>query len=416
MQLELVTIGDELLLGFTIDTNAAHLARVLGDLGVQIVRRATCGDDPENIGAAVGDALNRTGAVITSGGLGPTADDQTKPAIARLFGREMRLDPDALDVLERRWKTLGRSGSMPESNRQQAMIPEGATVLHNNHGSAPGIWLEDAAGRWVAMVPGVPREMRGMLADTIVPRLRARLGERGTVIRSRTLRTTGIAESAVADRLSASPRTVAGLPLAYLPGADGVDLRLTARDLPADEADRRLAEGIAFLRDVVGRHAYAEGDTDLSAVILDLCRQKRLRLAVAESCTGGLLGARLTAIPGASDVFRGGIIAYDNAVKRDALGVSDAHLRASGAVSEAVVREMASGARTTMGADIGIAITGIAGPGGGTPDKPVGTVWLAVDTGSAARAYGGRFIGDREEIRRRASQAALDMVRQSLSE
>ena len=200
MNLEIVTIGDELLLGFTIDTNAAHLAREFAALGVRIVRRATCGDDADSIASAVQDALERTGAVITTGGLGPTADDMTKPAIASIFGRGMVLDSDILAALEERWrKRFGHE--LPASNRQQAMVPEGCTILPNRHGSAPGIWLEDAQHRWVAMLPGVPREMRGMLADTIIPHLRDRLPLDGPVIRARTLRTANIAESALADKL-----------------------------------------------------------------------------------------------------------------------------------------------------------------------------------------------------------------------
>ena len=231
MNLEIVTIGDELLLGFTIDTNAAHLAREFAALGVRIVRRATCGDDADSIASAVQDALERTGAVITTGGLGPTADDMTKPAIASIFGRGMVLDPDILAALEERWrKRFGHE--LPASNRQQAMVPEGCTILPNRHGSAPGIWLEDAQHRWVAMLPGVPREMRGMLADTIIPHLRDRLPLDGPVIRARTLRTANIAESALADKLGELARGVNGLSLAYLPGHDGVDLRLTSYRLP----------------------------------------------------------------------------------------------------------------------------------------------------------------------------------------
>ncbi len=413
MQVEIVTIGDELLLGFTIDTNAAHLARQLAAVGVEIVRRTTVGDAAHSIATGVRDALDRAGAVITTGGLGPTADDQTKPAIAALFGRAMRLDDEILEGLRRRWKDRGW-GELPVSNEQQAMVPEGARILTNNHGSAPGIWLEDERGRWVAMLPGVPREMRGMLADTLLPLVRERAAaSTGTVILSATLRTTGIAESKLADRLGDLARGIHGMPLAYLPGVDGVDLRLTARGLPAPDAQRALADGIAQLRALVGNHAYAEGDRDMADVVLAHCRDHRLHIAVAESCTGGLLGERLTAIPGSSDVFRGGIIAYENDVKHALLGVSEDDLRVHGAVSEPVVRQMAAGVRNRLGAEIGVGITGVAGPGGGTPDKPVGTVWIAVDTGHYQRAYGGRFFGDRAEIRYRATQSALEMIRQA---
>ena len=205
MKIEIVTIGDELLLGFTIDTNSAHLGRELASLGVEINHRSSVGDNAADIAGAVSRALDRTGAVITTGGLGPTADDLTKASIADIFGRAMYLDEHTLESMKARWARLRRTGPFPESNVAQAMIPEGATILPNRHGSAPGIWLEDDAGRWVAMLPGVPREMRGLLADELLPRIRERVEKESgadiPVIRSRTLRTTGIAESALADLL-----------------------------------------------------------------------------------------------------------------------------------------------------------------------------------------------------------------------
>jgi len=410
MNLEIVTIGDELLLGFTIDTNAAHLAREFAALGVRIVRRATCGDDADSIASAVQDALERTGAVITTGGLGPTADDMTKPAIASIFGRGMVLDPDILAALEERWrKRFGHE--LPASNRQQAMVPEGCTILPNRHGSAPGIWLEDAQHRWVAMLPGVPREMRGMLADTIIPHLRDRLPLDGPVIRARTLRTANIAESALADKLGELARGVNGLSLAYLPGHDGVDLRLTSYRLPARETEATLTEAARLVREKVGRFIYGEGDDDLAALMLAECAARDLTLAVAESCTGGMLGMRLTAVPGSSRVVQGGTIAYANAVKVRELDVSQSDLDAHGAVSEPVARAMATGARRRFGTNIGIGITGIAGPDGGTPEKPVGTVWVAVDCDGEVHAVRAVLPGDRSEIRYRAAQLALDRLR-----
>jgi competence/damage-inducible protein CinA-like protein len=414
VNLELITVGDELLLGFTIDTNAAYLARQLAPLGVRIVRRSTVGDEAEAIADAVDQALRRTGAVITSGGLGPTADDLTKPAIAKLFGRELVFHDDLWERLRERWRGFGRSGEPPEANRQQVMIPRGATVLENRHGSAPGVWLEDDGGRWVAMLPGVPRELRGMLADVLIPRIQERLGGVTAVVRSRTLRTTGVAESALPSLLGDAAGGIPPLGLAYLPGQEGVDLRLTVAGLAADAAEAALEAGILKLRERVGRYVYGEGTDDLAGVVLELARGRRLSIAVAESCTGGLLGARLTSIPGSSDVMRGGVIAYADEVKVGLLGVDPATLAAHGAVSEETARQMAAGARARAGGDIGIGITGVAGPSGGTPEKPVGTVWLAVDIGGAATALKGRFIGDREEIRFRATQSALDMVRRAL--
>jgi nicotinamide-nucleotide amidase len=233
-------------------------------------------------------------------------------------------------------------------------------------------------------------------------------------VRSRALRTTGLGESLVADRIAALPGGVGEVELAYLPGAEGTDLRLTVRGVTPDEADRRLADAAARLCTVVGEAVYGEDAADLAAVVLDLCRARGLTIAVAESCTGGLLGARLTAIPGSSDVLLGGTIAYANAVKTASLGVPEEMLRQHGAVSEPVVRAMAAGARATTGARIGLAITGIAGPGGGTADKPVGTVWIACDADGDVSVRRTRLIGDRAEIRQRATQAVLEMLRRRI--
>jgi nicotinamide-nucleotide amidase len=414
MRIEVVTIGDELLLGYTIDTNAAHLGRELAGLGVEIVRRTTCGDDADLIAASVRDALDRADGVITTGGLGPTSDDLTKPSIAALFGRRMVLDEEHLAWMRERWASRWPERPMPETNVQQAMLPEGARKLTNNHGSAPGIFLEDGRGRWVAMLPGVPREMRGMLADTLMPLVRERLGGAHRVVRSRTLRTTGVAESLVADRIGTIPGGVGDVGLAYLPNVDGVDLRLTVRNLPPDEADARLAAAAERVRGVMGQAIYGEGDTDLAAAVLAACRARRLMLGVAESCTGGLLGERLTAVPGSSDVVRGGVIAYDDAIKRSLLGVPAGALEAQGAVSEPVVRAMASGARTRLDVGAALAITGIAGPGGGSEAKPVGTVWIALDLEGVVESRLLRLWGDRDEIRRRSAQAALELLRRAL--
>ncbi len=418
MRIEVVTIGDELLLGYTIDTNAAHLARELAALGVEIVRRTTCGDDAGAIVTSVREALARAEGVITTGGLGPTSDDLTKQSIAELFGRRMVLDEEHLAWMRDRWAKRWPDRPMPEANVQQAMIPAGARKLSNNHGSAPGIWLENDAGRWVAMLPGVPREMRGMLADTVLPIVRERLQRRGeapSVVRSRTLRSTGVAESAVADRIATIPGGVGDVAPAYLPGVDGVDLRLTVRNVPPDVADTRLDGAAARIRSAMREAIYGEDDTDLAAVVLDACRARGITVGVAESCTGGTLGMRLTAIPGSSDVFYGGVIAYHDSVKRSLLGVPAELLREHGAVSEPVVRAMATGARTAIGVDAALAITGIAGPGGGSAAKPVGTVWLALDFKGKVEARLLNLWGDRTEIRQRAAQWALDLLRRTLA-
>ncbi len=415
-RIELVTIGDELLLGFTIDTNAAHLALVLGETGFEIVRRTTVGDTAPDIAAAVGDALSRTGSVITTGGLGPTSDDLTKASIAGLFGRKMVMDENLLREVEGRWKRLWPERHFPAPNRQQAEIPEGAEIISNRHGSAPGIWLEDGEGRWVAMLPGVPREMRGMLAEEILPRLRKNAGDR--VILSKTLRTAGIGESHVAEILGDRPLAgVTGddlVSLAFLPSALGVDLRLTVRGVARENAEGILRRASVKLRERISPYVYGEGDADLAETVIELCRQQRLTIGVAESCTGGMLGQRLTAVAGSSDVFLGGIIAYDNGVKEAHLDVPHDTIAAHGAVSTETAAAMAAGVRRRLGASLGISITGIAGPGGGTPEKPVGTVCVAIDGNGVTSAKSLRLIGDRDEVRQRSAQSALNLLRRAL--
>lgn len=417
MNLELVTIGDELLLGFTIDTNAAHLAREFAAVGVRIVRRSTVGDEPEVIANAVREALERTGAVITTGGLGPTADDRTKPVIGALFGRTMVMNDDILAGLEKRW--LKRFNvALPASNRQQAMVPSDAVILTNNHGSAPGIWLEDDRGRWVAMLPGVPREMRGMLADTLLPRVRERAGLDGTgaatVVRSRTLRTANIAESALADRLGEHAAGVNGLGLAFLPGNDGVDLRVTVSGVPAAEAERQLAEASRLIEEKVAQFIYGHEQDDMASIVMALCAERGMTVAVAESCSGGLLGSRFTSIPGSSAIFQGGVISYHNSSKIRDLGVGASTIQQFGAVSEQTAREMAAGVRKRFATSVGLSITGVAGPSGGTQEKPVGTVWVAVDIAGDIEAVRAMMPGDRNEMRYRSTQLVLDRLRRAL--
>lgn len=415
MNVEIVTIGDELLLGFTVDTNGAHLARELAQRGIAVVRRASCGDSAVSIAEAVNDALERTGAVITTGGLGPTSDDLTKDAIAAMFRREMLVDEQIVDGLKQLWKSRGWPGELPVANLQQARIPQGATILVNRHGSAPGIWLEDERGRWVAMLPGVPREMRGMLADELLPLIEKRAAGTNdasrTTIVSRTLRTTGMGESMIADTLGALAKNPEGVSLAYLPGWEGTDLRLTSRDRTAADAAIALEQAAAALRAVLGPIIYGEDKDDLAAAVLALLRVRKMTIAVAESCTGGLLGARITEIPGSSDVMLGGIIAYANEVKEQQLGVQQATMIAHGAVSEETVREMATGVRQRFGAHIGVAISGVAGPGGGSPEKPVGTVCFGLDVNGHVTSVRSSVVGDRTEIRQRAAQAALNAIR-----
>lgn len=410
MNIELVTIGTELLLGLTVDTNGAEIARALAAHGVRVTRRTSVADQGEEILNAVADALKRTGAVLTTGGLGPTRDDVTKKVVADLFGAPLEFDETVWASLLARFARLERKPA--ESNRSQAEVPRGAVVLSNRWGTAPGLWLEGPPGL-VIMLPGVPLEMRRLLEQEVVPRLIQRGSQ--SVIRSLMVRTSGIPESSLAELIGNIEREIAPITLAYLPGLEGVDLRLSAWGLSPEEADRCLQDAARLLRERAGPNVYGTGDSDLAALILDEARLRGLRLAVAESCTGGLLGARLTDIPGSSDVFVGGVIAYDNALKIDLLGVPQPLLAEHGAVSEPVARAMAEGAARRFGVGASLSVTGIAGPGGGSPEKPVGTVWLGCAMEGRVETRRALFPGSRHEIRARAAQAALLLLHRLLS-
>ncbi|HEV7367224.1 MAG TPA: competence/damage-inducible protein A [Gemmatimonadales bacterium] len=410
MDIELVTIGTELLLGLTVDTNGAEIARTLAAQGVRVTRRVSVADRADEIRDAVSDALRRTGAVITTGGLGPTRDDITKKVVADLFGAPLEFDDSVWANLLERFARLERKPA--ESNRSQAEVPRGAAVLRNRWGTAPGLWLEGSPGL-VIMLPGVPLEMRRLLEHEVAPRLASRAT--GSVIRSLLVRTTGVPESSLAERMGEIEREIAPLTLAYLPGLEGVDLRLSAWGLAEDEADRRLRAAADLLHGRAGESVYGEGATDLAALVLGKARTRGLRLAVAESCTGGLLGGRLTEIPGSSEVFVGGVIAYSDTVKSELLEVPPALIAEHGAVSEPVARAMALGAARRFGVEAALSITGIAGPGGGSPAKPVGTVWIGCVLNDEAETRRILFAGSRPEIRARAVQAALFLLHRGLS-
>jgi nicotinamide-nucleotide amidase len=402
MAIELVSIGTELLLGFTVDTNGAEIARSLSELGVRVARRTAVADDPASIRAAVGEALRRTGAVLTTGGLGPTRDDISKTVVAELFGAPLRFDPSVWEDLVERFRRFGR---VPvDSNRGQAEVPDGAVVLRNRWGTAPGLWLSGPPGL-VIMLPGVPFEMRMLLEHEVLPRLAA-AGQDG-VIRSLVVRTTGIPESTLAERIGEIEHDIAPLSLAYLPGVEGVDLRLSAWGLAAAEADRRLLAASDLVASRAGDHVYGVGDADLAAVVLQAARERGVRLGTAESCTGGLLGGRLTDIPGSSTGYAGGVVCYANELKISLLGVPPHLIETHGAVSEPVARAMAEGAIERLGVDVAVSVTGIAGPEGGSEDKPVGTVWIGLAGAGAAEARRTVFGGGRHEVRARAAQAAL---------
>jgi competence/damage-inducible protein CinA-like protein len=411
MQLELLTIGTELLLGQIVDTNGAELGRALAGVGVRVTRRTTVPDEPGDLRRALTEALDRTGAVLTTGGLGPTSDDVTKTVAADLLQMPLEFRQDVWSELFERYKKLGRV--LIEQNRCQADIPRGATILPNRWGTAPGLWLE-RDGRLVIMLPGVPHEMRNLLRHEVLPRLSAR--RTGPVIQSRTLRTFGIAESALAERLKGIEAAVAPLTLAYLPGPSGVDLRLTAWELPPEEARERLEAGFERLRAGAGDRAYGEEDQDLAATVIEDLRVRQLHLAVAESCTGGGVGHRVTAIPGSSDVFLGGVIAYEDRVKVEQLGVPAELIARHGAVSEPVAQAMADGVALRLGADAAIAVTGIAGPAGGSDDKPVGLVFTAILVAGVTTVHRYVYVGGRADIRGWAAQGALFMLHRRLVE
>ena len=402
LNIELVTIGTELLLGFTIDTNAAFLGQVLSAAGVRIVRRTSVADEPGQIRAAVAEALARSGFAITTGGLGPTRDDMSKHVVAELLGMPLQFDDVVWQAVLTRYQRFSR---LPvASNRSQAMVPAGGVALPNQWGTAPGLWLDSPLGT-VIMLPGVPLEMRMLMEHEVLPRLAARAT--GTAIRSATLRTCGIPESTLAERIGDLEDALAPLTLAYLPSVTGVDLRLTAWDVVAADAATLLRAGIDRLRARAADWAYAEGDTDLAAVVLDQARASARRLVVAESCTGGLLGGRITNVAGSSDVFLGGVVAYDDRVKQELLEVPAALLAAHGAVSAEVAAAMVAGATARFGSGIAVSVTGIAGPGGGTAEKPVGTVWFGFSCDGRVDTQTSVFGGTRAEIRERAVQGAL---------
>ncbi|HSJ31070.1 MAG TPA: competence/damage-inducible protein A [Longimicrobiales bacterium] len=418
---EILAVGDELLLGATVDTNAAWIAQRLAREGIRVARKTTVGDDDGAIGDALSAALRRTRVVLCTGGLGPTRDDLTRDAVARVYGREQHIDEGWMAVLRERYEKRGVP--MPAVNRVQAMLPDGATLLHNANGSAPGVALDDDALGLTILMPGVPSEMRGLMDTHVVPLLRNHLRV-ARPIESRMLRTAGISESALAERIDDIAQDLAPLSLAFLPQVASVDLRITCAGDVAD-AGQRLDRAVERLAERLAADVYARDDSDLATVVGRMLRAGGLKLALAESCTGGLVSKRMSDEPGASDFLLAAFVTYHNDAKRQFLGVRTETLAMHGAVSEQCAREMAEGARMAIGADVAVSVTGIAGPGGGSEEKPVGTVWYAVALepgvarrlGRAEPIIARSFIhsGGRSDVRDRAAQTALDMLRRALS-
>jgi nicotinamide-nucleotide amidase len=417
MRAAILAVGSELLGTERLDTNSLRLTATLLCHGVDLRRKSVIGDIEEEIAAELRDTLPRVDLMLVTGGLGPTADDVTREAVAAALGRSLAPDPEVLAGIERRFQALG--WTMPEVNRRQALVIAGAEVLANARGSAPGMRLQAGAAT-IFLFPGVPSELAGMVEDHLEPWLAPRSG--GVSRETAVLKVAGLPESLVEERIAPAYGEFGRESITILARPADVRLLATAAGPPA-ERQARLREMTARLAELVGDAVYSWREEDtLESVVGDLLRAAGATLTVAESCTGGLLGERLTAVPGSSAYFLGGVIAYDDRVKTAMLGVSPELLAAHGAVSEAAARAMAEGVRATLGSDYGAAVTGIAGPGGGSAEKPVGTVHLAVAGPPRAPGMAGvevdhrrlRLPGDRERIRWQASQIALDMLRRRL--
>ena len=411
---EIIAVGTELLTPFRSDTNSLFLTARLNELGIVVRRKSIVGDDAAALGPAVRDALARADLLVVCGGLGPTDDDRTRETVADVLGRTLREDASIVERLRVRF--AARGWTMPENNRRQALVPAGAVVLDNPRGTAPGLWLE-TGDRVVVLLPGPPRELEPMFTAVARTRLSARaVPER---LYRRVLRVTGLGESHVEemthpvyDRWRQAEPPVATTVLAS-PGH--VELHLSTRAVSQDAAGAVLDAATVELAAVLGDHLCSTDGRSLSEVVGELLRRDGFRVAVGESCTGGLVIARLVDVPGSSSYVETGVIAYSNEVKRTVLGVDPGLLKTHGAVSEAVAVAMAEGARQVGATDIGIGVTGVAGPGGGSDEKPVGTVCFGVvGPASEREARTVRFPGDRAMIRRQATGAALDLLRRVL--
>jgi nicotinamide-nucleotide amidase len=407
MTVELITIGAELLSGHTLNTNVRYIGEQLALAGVGLSRQISIPDDHDTIVAAIRESLGRADWVIVSGGLGPTHDDITKKAIARVFNRTLVFRDEILTLLKERYARLGREPGQYLDT--QAVQPADSEFIPNELGTAVGILLNDG-GKWLAAVPGVPREMRPMISAHIVPKIAAQVK---TAVHSRTWATTGWPESRLYAVLELLIHDHPDVSVAFLPSELGVKLRFSARGADAQVALERFA---GLVRPRLEDALYAEHDTGLEEVVGQMLRDKQMTISVAESCTGGLLAKRLTDVPGASAYVVSGYVVYANRAKTELLGVDPLLIEKHGAVSEPVARAMAEGALARSHADCSISVTGIAGPDGGTPEKPIGLVWLAITMkGAETTAREVRLMGNREMIRARAAQAGLNMLRLRLT-
>ncbi|MBO0356500.1 competence/damage-inducible protein A [Hymenobacter sp. BT186] len=370
---EIMTIGDELLYGQVIDTNSAFMGQELAKIGLRVRQISSVSDRADEIVAALDQARQRARVVLITGGLGPTKDDLTKHVLARYFHSELVLHEPTLAHVEGIFKRYNRP--MLDVNRQQALVPANCEVLFNAVGTAPGMWFDDQGTVFVSM-PGVPHEMKYLMNEQVLPRLQTRF--QVPPIEHVVVQTVGLGESFLAEKIAAWETALpANVKLAYLPYLGGVRLRLTGYSDGQPDLRQRMQALLPELHAAIGEYIFAEGEVKLEAAIGPLLLARNLTLGTAESCTGGLLAHKITSVPGSSAYFRGSIVAYHNDIKVQELGVNPETLAAHGAVSEATVREMAEGARRRLGVDVALATSGIAGPGGGTETKPVGTICLA---------------------------------------
>jgi len=404
---EIITIGDEVLTGHTVNTNAAKIARRLGEVGISVEWVTTVGDVAETVHEAFRAAWNRAQVIVTTGGLGPTHDDITRRVFCEVFDRRLVRSEPVLENIRELFARRGRT--ITPRNVDQANVPTGTEVMMNRWGTAPGIYLAEAGRHWF-MLPGVPREMEGLLEHEVLPRLLRIIGDR--VILRRELHVVGLPESWLMDRIDGIPGLES---VASLPDLKGeVTLRITVAAANRAEAQAELERLDAALRERLGRFVYGVDGESLEGVVGKLLLAKGQTIALAESCTGGLVASRLTDVPGSSAYVMLGVVAYSNAAKESVLGVPHDLIVAHGAVSEQVARAMAEGARRLAGVDLALALTGIAGPTGGTSEKPVGLVWIALAHAEGTEVRRFQFGDERILNKQRSAQTALDMVRRHL--
>ena len=406
---EILTIGNEIVTGLVADTNSGVITRRLDSLGISVPRHVSVGDDKEEIAEALKQALERVDCVILTGGLGPTHDDITKQVLCRFFNSVLVTDAEVKRRIDSIFQSRGRE--TPQAAYTQAEVPEKATILHNTQGTAPGLLFEKN-GKRVYSLPGVPLEAEHLLETYIVPHLE----NLGTVkVQHRILKTTGSPESVLWEEIGPVSPFEKYVKVASLPSLLGVRVRFTASGKDSKETTAQLDAAEKLLREKIDHHIFAVDDETLEGNIGDLLKKKKWTLAVAESCTGGLIGHRLTNVSGSSEYFLEGAVTYSNEAKQTRLGLDSALIEAHGAVSEEVATAMAEGIRHKSGSDFGMAVTGIAGPTGGTPDKPVGLTFIAVTGPQGTRCEQFRFHQDRVRNKERAAQAALNLLRLYLS-